>query len=179
VVTASVELGISRSMVYRLVAKFRMAAARFANRSGVLVLAFLLMIILAPAKFQRIGAVHDLSTERHFQSEPVAHYSVEAIEALAHVSGSKSHVNPGGWPKSKHKSKILPVPLPLDAATPRQSPGSTTPQFPSSGTYSPEGALRIPGSAHSPLGSAAGFFPVRKIALTHKKRTPALLAGHH
>jgi hypothetical protein len=37
-----------------------------------------------------------------FQSEPVAHDSVEAIEALAQVGGSKSHVNPGGRPKSKH-----------------------------------------------------------------------------
>ena len=36
VVTASDELGISRSLVYRLVAKFRTAAAGFANRSGVL-----------------------------------------------------------------------------------------------------------------------------------------------
>jgi hypothetical protein len=41
VVTASDELGISRSLVYRLVAKFRAAAAGFANRSGVLVLALL------------------------------------------------------------------------------------------------------------------------------------------
>jgi hypothetical protein len=39
VVTAGDELGISRSLVYRLVAKFRTAAAGFANRSGVLVLA--------------------------------------------------------------------------------------------------------------------------------------------
>jgi hypothetical protein len=39
VVTASDELGISRSLFYRLVAKFRTAAAGFANRSGVLVLA--------------------------------------------------------------------------------------------------------------------------------------------
>ena len=38
VVTASDELGISRSLVYRLVAKFRTAAAGFANRSGVLIL---------------------------------------------------------------------------------------------------------------------------------------------
>ena len=38
-VTVSDELGISRSLVYRLVAKFRTAAAGFANRSGVLVLA--------------------------------------------------------------------------------------------------------------------------------------------
>src|ERR1700730_8872971 len=35
-VTASEELGISRSLVYRLVAKFRTAAAGFANKSGVL-----------------------------------------------------------------------------------------------------------------------------------------------
>jgi hypothetical protein len=48
VVTASAELGISRSLVYRLVAKVRTAAAGFANRSGVLGTgAFLLMIILA------------------------------------------------------------------------------------------------------------------------------------
>ena len=52
VVTVSAELGISRSLVYRLVAKFRTAAAGFANRSGV----------LPPAKFQRIGAVYHLST---------------------------------------------------------------------------------------------------------------------
>jgi len=45
VVTASAEFGISRSLVYRLVAKFRTAAVGFANRSGVLVLALLLMII--------------------------------------------------------------------------------------------------------------------------------------
>jgi hypothetical protein len=47
VVTASAEPGISRSLVYRLVAKFRTATAGFANGSGVLVLALLLMIILA------------------------------------------------------------------------------------------------------------------------------------
>ena len=35
-VTAREELGISRSLVYRLVAKFRTAAAGFANKSGVL-----------------------------------------------------------------------------------------------------------------------------------------------
>jgi hypothetical protein len=39
VVTASDELGVSLSLVYRLVAKFRTAAAGFANRSGVLILA--------------------------------------------------------------------------------------------------------------------------------------------
>jgi len=39
VVTASAEHGISRGLVYRLVAKFRTAAAGFANRSGVLVTA--------------------------------------------------------------------------------------------------------------------------------------------
>ena len=61
VVTASAELGISRSLVYRLVAKFRTAAAGFANRSGVLVLAlFTDDHPRAPAKFQRIGAVYDL-----------------------------------------------------------------------------------------------------------------------
>src|SRR5271166_77960 len=65
------------------------------------------------------------SPMKEFQSEPVAHYSVEAIEALAHVGGSKSHVNPGCRPKSKHRFRILPVPLPLDAAAPRQSPAST------------------------------------------------------
>ena len=63
VVTASAEFGISRSLVYRLVAKFRTAAARFANRSGVLVLAlFTDDHPRAPAKFLRIGAVYDLST---------------------------------------------------------------------------------------------------------------------
>ena len=62
VITASDELGISRSLVYRLVAKFRTAAAGFANRSGVLVLAlFTDNHPRAPAKFQRIGAVYDLS----------------------------------------------------------------------------------------------------------------------
>src|SRR5438132_5237104 len=60
-----------------------------------------------------------------FQSEPVAHYSVEAIKALTQIGGSKSHVNPGCRAKSKHKFRILPVPLPPDAAAPRQSPGST------------------------------------------------------
>ena len=47
VVTASDELGISRSLVYRLVAKFGTAATGFANRSGVLILALALIIILA------------------------------------------------------------------------------------------------------------------------------------
>jgi hypothetical protein len=47
VVTASDELRISRSLVYRLVAKFRTAAAGFANKSGVLILALVLTIILA------------------------------------------------------------------------------------------------------------------------------------
>jgi hypothetical protein len=59
VVTASDELGISRSLVYRLVAKFRTTTAGFA----VLVLApFADNHPRAPAKFQRIGAVYDLST---------------------------------------------------------------------------------------------------------------------
>jgi hypothetical protein len=62
VVTASDELGISRSLIYRLVAEFRTAAAGFANRSGVLVLALFTDHPRAPAKFQRIGAVYDLST---------------------------------------------------------------------------------------------------------------------
>ena len=63
VVSASDELWISRSLVYWLVAKFRTAAAGFANRSGVLVLAlFTENHPRAPAKFQRIGAVYDLST---------------------------------------------------------------------------------------------------------------------
>src|SRR5271155_1759497 len=51
-----------------------------------------------------------------FQSESVAHDSVEAIEALAEVGGSQSHINPGGRPESKHQSRILPVPRPPDAA---------------------------------------------------------------
>jgi hypothetical protein len=59
VVTASDELGISRSLVYRLVAKFRTAAAGFANRSGVLVL---IIILARQLNSQRIGAVYDLST---------------------------------------------------------------------------------------------------------------------
>jgi hypothetical protein len=29
-----------------------------------------------------------------FQSEPITHYSVESVEALAHLGGSKGHVNP-------------------------------------------------------------------------------------
>src|ERR1700726_784285 len=61
VVTASDELRISRSLVYRLVAKFRTAAAGFANRSGVLILALCTdNHPRAPAKFQRIGAVYDV-----------------------------------------------------------------------------------------------------------------------
>src|SRR5215467_7620338 len=36
----------------------------------------------------------------HFQSQPVADYPVQAIEALAHIGGSKSHINPGCRPKS-------------------------------------------------------------------------------
>ena len=56
VVSASAELGISRSLVYRLVAIFRTAVAGFANRSGVLLLAlFADDHPRAPAKFQRIG----------------------------------------------------------------------------------------------------------------------------
>jgi hypothetical protein len=47
VVTASAELGISRSLVYRLVAKSGRQRPGFANRSYVLVPRFLLMIILA------------------------------------------------------------------------------------------------------------------------------------
>ena len=62
VVTARAELGISRSLVYRLVAKFRTAAAGFANRSGVVLALFTDDHPRAPAKFQRIGAVYDLST---------------------------------------------------------------------------------------------------------------------
>ena len=49
----------------------------------------------------------------------------ECAIALAHVGGYKSHVNPGCRPKSKHSFRILPVPLPLDAAAPCQSPAST------------------------------------------------------
>ena len=63
VVTASDELRISRSLVYRLVAKLRTAAARFANGSGVLILALCTdNHPYAPAESQRIGAVYDLST---------------------------------------------------------------------------------------------------------------------
>jgi hypothetical protein len=63
VVTASDELRISQSLVYRLVAKFRTAASGFANRSGVLILALCTdNHPRAPAKLQRIGAVYDLST---------------------------------------------------------------------------------------------------------------------
>jgi hypothetical protein len=63
VVTASDELGISRSLVYRLVAKLQTAAAGFANGSGVLILALCTdNHPCAPAKSQRIGAVYDLST---------------------------------------------------------------------------------------------------------------------
>jgi hypothetical protein len=63
VLTASDELWISRSLVYRLVEKFGTAAAGFANRSGVLILAlFTDNHPGAPAKFQRIVAVYDLST---------------------------------------------------------------------------------------------------------------------
>ena len=63
VVTASDELRISQSPVYRLVAKFRTAAAGFANRSGVLILALCTdNHPRAPTKFQKIGAVYDLST---------------------------------------------------------------------------------------------------------------------
>ena len=63
VVTASDELEISRSLVYRLVAKSRTAAAGFANRSGVLILAlFTDNHPRGPGKFHRIGAVYDLST---------------------------------------------------------------------------------------------------------------------
>jgi hypothetical protein len=62
VVTASAELGISRSLVYRLVAKFRTAAAGDANGSDVLVLAlFADDHPCATAKFQEIGAVYDLN----------------------------------------------------------------------------------------------------------------------
>ena len=57
VLTTSGELGISQSLVYRFVAIFRTAAAEFANRSGVLVLAlFTDNHPRAAAKFQRIGA---------------------------------------------------------------------------------------------------------------------------
>ena len=30
-------------------------------------------------------------TASDFQSEPVTHYSIEAIETLAHIGGSESH----------------------------------------------------------------------------------------
>jgi hypothetical protein len=63
VVTVSDELGISRNLAYRLVAKFQTAAAGFANRSGVLILALCTDISSSRvSKFQRIGAVYDLST---------------------------------------------------------------------------------------------------------------------
>ena len=62
-VTVSDELGISRSLVYRLVAKFGTAATGFANRSGVLILALCTdNHPRAASKFPRIGAVYDLST---------------------------------------------------------------------------------------------------------------------
>jgi hypothetical protein len=62
-VAASDKLGVSRSLVYRLVAKLQTAAAGFANRSGILILAlFTNNHLRAPVKFQRIGAVYDLST---------------------------------------------------------------------------------------------------------------------
>jgi hypothetical protein len=70
VLTASDELAIFRSLVYRLVAKFRTAAAGFAIEAVSWSWRFLLTIILArQLKFQRIRAVYDLSTERHHCSE--------------------------------------------------------------------------------------------------------------
>jgi len=79
VVTASAELGICRSLVYRLVAKFRTAAAGFANRSGVLVLAlFTDDHPRAPARFRRIGAVYDLSTERQLAPDSSLEQAVAA-----------------------------------------------------------------------------------------------------
>jgi hypothetical protein len=59
VVTVSDELGIFRSLVYRRVAKFRTAATGFANRSGVLIWRFALIIILAR---QQIPEESGLST---------------------------------------------------------------------------------------------------------------------
>src|SRR5271166_2525880 len=73
VVTASAELGISRSLVYRLVAKFRTAAVGFANRSGVVVLAlFTDDHSRAPAKFQRSGLSTILSQWIGLQSTNIA-----------------------------------------------------------------------------------------------------------
>jgi len=65
VVTASDELRISRSLVYRLVARLRTAAAGFANGSGVLILAFCTdnhPCALAKLNPRESGAVYDLST---------------------------------------------------------------------------------------------------------------------
>jgi len=38
-----------------------------------------------------------------FQTQFVSDQSVEPIEALAHIGGSKSDVDPGRRPKPKHK----------------------------------------------------------------------------
>jgi hypothetical protein len=63
VVTASASLVSLEVWSTRLVAKFRTAASRDANGSDVLVLAlFTDDHPCAPAKFQRIGVVYDLST---------------------------------------------------------------------------------------------------------------------
>ena len=101
-------------------------------------------------------------TAPDFQSEPVAHYSVEAIEALAHVGGSNRHVNPGCRPKSKHRFRILPVPLPLDAAARRQSPGFNSMRRPLANTTA---------IAHGPSRSAV---PLPPITLTRTSLLPSL-----
>jgi hypothetical protein len=42
-----------------------------------------------------------------FKSKLASHDSVKSIEALSHVGRSKSHVDPGGRSKPKHRSDLL------------------------------------------------------------------------
>src|SRR6202451_583186 len=60
-------------------------------------------------------------------AQMVAHQTVQSIKSLAHVRGSRGHVDPRRWPKSEH----LPIPCPTQSEeTPRcphRIPGSLRP----------------------------------------------------
>jgi hypothetical protein len=81
VVTVRDKLGISRSLVYRLLAKIGTAATGFANRSGVLILALCTEIILTCQQIPGKRAVYDLSTVFH-EFEPMDRPPVHELSAV-------------------------------------------------------------------------------------------------
>src|SRR6202161_3769105 len=57
-------------------------------------------------------------------AQMVAHQTVQSIKSLAHVRGSRGHVDPRRWPKSEHRPIPCPTPSAGAPVWPHRSPGS-------------------------------------------------------